>query len=113
MESFASTMKSVHLFAHPGYTDFWRGVGFVVRLCVQVFVVLIQYFGVGCLLQDGEVIELSKCNTLRKATIISLMSVSPSVRLFTWLTLPVTGRIFTKFYIAAVLENTSRKYKLL
>jgi len=108
MESLGITMISVHPSAHPGYTDFWRGEGFVVRLCEQVLEVQFLHFGVVCLLQNGEYIVLSKCSTLRKATIISLMSDSPSVRLSTWHTLTVIGRIFKKKCISTVFENTSR-----
>jgi len=113
MESFTITMKRVHPSAHPGYTDFSRGEGFVVRLCEQVLEVQFLYFGVCCSLHKGEDIVLLKCSTLRKATIISLMSVCPSVRLSTWHTLTFIGRIFTKNNISALVENTSRKFKLL
>jgi hypothetical protein len=78
-ETFVITMKRVDPSAHPGYTDFWRDEGFVVRLCEQVLEVQFLYFGVGCSLQNREDILLSKCSTLRKAAIISLMSVRPSV----------------------------------
>ena len=113
MESFTITMKCVHPSAHPGYTDFCRGEGLVVRLCEQVLEVQFLYLGFRCCLQNGEDIVLLKCSTLRKTTIISLMSVCPSVRLSTWHTLTVIGRIFMKNNISALVENTSRKYNLL
>ena len=48
-------MKSVHPFANPGHTDFWRGEGFVVRLCEQVLEVEFLYIGFGCFLKNGPV----------------------------------------------------------
>jgi len=51
-------MKGVQPSAHPGYTDFWRGEGFVVRLCEQVLEVQFLYFWVRCYLHNGEDIVL-------------------------------------------------------
>ena len=62
-ESMSITMKSVHPSAHPGCTDFWRGEGYVVRLCEQVLEVQFLYFGVGCFLKNGPVTVLSKCSS--------------------------------------------------
>jgi len=89
MESLGNTMKCVQPSAHPGYTDFWCGEGFVVRLCEDMLEVYFLYFRVGCSLQNGEDNVLSKCSTIGKATIISLISVRPSVcpRGTTWLPL--------------------------
>jgi len=63
MESLGITMKRVHPSAHPGYTDFWCGEGFVVRLCEQVLEVQFLYIGVGCFLQNGPVTVLSQCSS--------------------------------------------------
>ena len=62
-ESVFISMKGVHLFAHPGYTDFWRGEGFVVRLCKQVLEVQFLYFRVGCFLQNSPGTVLSQCSS--------------------------------------------------
>jgi len=48
---------------------------------------------------------------LRKATIIFVMSVCPSVRLSAWNNSAPTGRIFIKFYIWVFLEKLLRKSK--
>jgi len=59
-------MKCVHPSAHPGYTDFWRGEGFVVRLCEQVLEVQFLYFRVGSFLQNSPVTALSQCSSYIK-----------------------------------------------
>jgi hypothetical protein len=46
---------------------------------------------------------------LRKATIVVVMSISPSVRLFAWNNLAPTGRIFMKIDIGVFFENVSKK----
>ena len=53
-------MKCVQPSTHPGYTDFCRGEGVVVRLREQVLEVQFLYFRVGCFLQNGPVTVLSQ-----------------------------------------------------
>ena len=53
-------MKCLQPSTHPGYTDFCRGEGVVVRLREQVLEVQFLYFRVGCFLQNGPVTVLSQ-----------------------------------------------------